>query len=432
MPSLPRSTPRIDIDFTDERLTGRAGYTFLSEQAEQTGLVNLLTSHIKIKKRQRGASDSEMLWSLVASLASGHGHLSDVDALGCDPVAMQLLGLKDVPDSRRLGEYLGRFDSSSVAALLDVVDKLSRQIARDVIDHESNQRGYIPIFMDGSGIEVDGQLFEGAGRGYNGDIQYWLHTVFIGGLWVAGKLHHGGVDVAKGWQEQLEEQVAPLLNPDDAVWLRCDNAYYRKGVVEYCLEQGWDYSISLTNNRNKAPVLECLEDLPESAWEDIGGGESATWSSHTPAGWPSRQTYVVIRKHYDGVQQELIPMYTVILVSRDDLPLKELVKRHRGKQGQENALKGPLIEMGLHHPPMRSFHGNQAFYLCGQLAQLLLRAVQFRLLPTSARKHGIRPLIRYLMCTVARLISTGRCWRICFAKNAFRLDWLWFAAVRRE
>lgn len=30
-------------------------------------------------------------------------------------------------------------------------------------------------------------------------------------------------------------------------------------------------------------------------------------------------------------------------VSRDDLPLPELVKRHRGKQGQENAFKGPLI-----------------------------------------------------------------------------------------
>ena len=71
-------------------------------------------------------------------------------------------------------------------------------------------------------------------------------------------------------------------------------------------------------------------------------------------------------------------LYSVILVSRGDLPLKELVKRHRGKQGQENAFKGSLINLDLHHLPCRSFTANQMVYTCGQIAQLLLRAVQFQ------------------------------------------------------
>jgi len=128
----------------------------------------------------------------------------------------------------------------------------------------------------------------------------------------------------------------------------------------------------------------------------------------------------------------LMPAYTVILVSRDDLPLAELVHRHRGKQGQENAFKGPLIDMDLHHPPCRRFHANQAFYACGQIAQLLLRAVQYELLPKAARRHGLRPLIRYLMRTVARLVRTGRRWRLDFAKSNFRLDWLFYAACQLE
>ena len=37
--------------------------------------------------------------------------------------------------------------------------------------------------------------------------------------------------------------------------------------------------------------------------------------------------------------------------------------------------KGPLIEMDLHHPPCRRFAANQAFYACGQIAQLLLMAM---------------------------------------------------------
>ena len=137
---------------------------------------------------------------------------------------------------------------------------------------------------------------------------------------------------------------------------------------------------------------------------------------------------MVARRLREGAQGLLIPSHKTIPVSRDDhLPVGEWVRRHRGKQGQENAFKGSLIDMDLHHPPCRSFRANQVFYVCGQLAQMLLRAVQFGLLPEKAR-----PLIRRLVGTVARLVCTGRRWRLDFAKTNLRLDWLLRAAVQLE
>jgi hypothetical protein len=127
-----------------------------------------------------------------------------------------------------------------------------------------------------------------------------------------------------------------------------------------------------------------------------------------------------------------VPGHIVILVSRTDLPLQELVTRHRQKQGQENAFKGPLIDLDLHHPPCRRFRANQAFYLCGQIAQILLRGVQYQWLPQSARRHGLRPLIRYLIRTAARLVRTGRRWRLDFPKDAFRIGWLLHASLQLE
>ena len=117
---------------------------------------------------------------------------------------------------------------------------------------------------------------------------------------------------------------------------------------------------------------------------------------------------------------------------RDDLDVAELVRRHRGKQGHENAFKGPLIDLDLHHPPCRRFLANQAFYACGQLAQLLLRAVQYELLPVAARTHDLRTLIRHLVRTVARLVHTGKRRRLDFAKSNFRLDWLLYATRQLE
>ncbi len=79
----------------------------------------------------------------------------------------------------------------------------------------------------------------------------------------------------------------------------------------------------------------------------------------------------VLRRDWDGQQRLLEPVYTVIPVSRDRLPLAELGRRHRGQQGQEPAFQGPLTDLGLQHPPCRSHAAPQGFYLGGQSAQRL-------------------------------------------------------------
>ena len=370
MPRVQVSPAKIEIDFTDEKLTSYGGWVFLGRLFRQLELGKRLGEAICLKRRRRGASDAQMLLSLAASQVAGGGALSDVDILREDTVGRTLLGLDEVPDSRRLGEYLSRFGAAEVAALEAVVQSVAREVAPAVIAHEVDSRGYLPVFVDGSAIEVEGRLFEGAAKGYNGQVQYWLHGVFLGGAWAAGRLHPGGVSVTEGWQAQLET-VAPWIGRDTPVWVHVDNAYYSRDFVDCCHARGWDYSVSVTHDGFRRPVLKSIEGLPETAWTDMGLGEEATLTWHRPQGWRAHP-YVVIRRTHDGPQGRLQPAYTVILVSRDDLPLEELVRRHRQKQGQENAFKGPLIDLDLHHPPCRSFHANQAYYLCGQLAQLLL------------------------------------------------------------
>ena len=66
------------------------------------------------------------------------------------------------------------------------------------------------------------------------------------------------------------------------------------------------------------------------------------------------------------------------------------------------------------------------------VAHLLLRAVQYRLLPKAARRHGIRSLVRHVMRAVARLVTSGRRRRLLFASCCFRRDWLFFASLQLE
>ena len=278
---------------------------------------------------------------------------------------------------------------------------LTASVAPSVVAREVTGKGYVPVFIDGTGIEVDGRLFEHAATLYTGDRGYWPRGIFVGGLWVSGRFRPGG-DVACGWKGQMKRDLAPLLPEGTPVWVHCDAAYYRGAFFEYLAERGWDYSISVTDPNKCRPVLDVVEDLPERGWTDIGMGESATWVRYRPAAWEAEQSYVVVRRPVER-RGELFPRLTVILANRDDLPLPEVVRRHRSKQGHENAFKGPLIDLDLHHPPCRGYRANQAFYIYGRMAHLLLRAVQFELLPETVRRHGTRPLIRHLMRTVARL-----------------------------
>ncbi len=88
--------------------------------------------------------------------------------------------------------------------------------------------------------------------------------------------------------------------------------------------------------------------------------------------------------------------------------------------------------MHLNHPPCRSYRANKAFYALGQLAQVLLRAVQYEALPKSARYHGIRSVIRYVVRTAAHMVRTGRRMVMRFAKTNYRLEWLYSAMVHLE
>ena len=83
---------------------GLRGGSLLARTAQELGLFDLRSDAVSVKVRRRGTSDAEMLWAMVASLARGHGALSDQDALRRDEVACALLDLDGQPDDHLDGK----------------------------------------------------------------------------------------------------------------------------------------------------------------------------------------------------------------------------------------------------------------------------------------------------------------------------------------
>ncbi len=72
---------KIEIDFTDEQISSSAGSYFVSQMSHQLGLPEILQSLLHLKSRDRGASDVEMMLSLIYCLTHGDGAILDVDRL---------------------------------------------------------------------------------------------------------------------------------------------------------------------------------------------------------------------------------------------------------------------------------------------------------------------------------------------------------------
>lgn len=417
--------PSLKIDFTDQAITSRAGLVFAAQMGKELGLNKALEA-IGLKQRQRGVSDVDASLSIIYSLCAGGGALSDLDALVCDKALTQGIGLTAALSSRRASEHLARFNVQTLAQLQAVARATSHSVIEARARALQAQLGYVPVFVDGSAIEVQGKRFEGAKRGYSGDLQYWLHGVFVGDVWASSRLHEGATDVASSWQEQLERDVLPCMTGNVRPWLRMDNAYYRGEVVAWARSKGWDYSISVTSDKNKEPILRQVRGDSGHVWRRINDDEQATVVHHTPAGWDKKrpQAYVVVCTQFENNQALLDERYSVIAVSRTDVSAKELVHRHRAKQGQENALKGPLIEMGLHHPPCRGLIANQVFYTFGQIAQVIVMALKYQTLPTDAHECGLGRLVKWLIAVAGKFTYSGRQVKLWFAKSNFKLAWL--------
>ncbi len=244
-------------------------------------------------RRGRGGSAGQRLLALLYAACAGGGHLHAGDALGADDVARQTCGLRAGPASRRLGEHLQRMHEAALEGLRECARLVSRRLGPLGAPACGQRWGSVPVFGDGTGIEVEGQLCENAGRGYHGEQQSWLPSVCGGAAWVSARLNAGGTDVQGDGREQLDRDAAPWLTGRQPVGLRAASADSCKELVSSCRRRGWDDSGSVTDPRRKAPILRLAaamglrEDEGEPLERRARSGCSRGRTGR-PGGWRSR------------------------------------------------------------------------------------------------------------------------------------------------
>jgi hypothetical protein len=408
---IPHRPHHVQYTSAGEKITSFAGLKPLTDLAQRLGIIKDLEA-LTVKKRRRGIPIVDFVMSLVSNFIVGGEHLTDLDELRQEGGTRSLLYDLQVPAPTTAGETLRKFTRGHIRQLERVLRAAFRC-------SEAWIGGSEPITLDGDSsiFEVHGYLKEGARYGYrkvNG-----FHPLFA--FWserrllVGARLRSGNRGSAHNAPDFLTECLG-RLPADRPVRIRLDAGFYRREIVEYCLERGLAFSISAMQTTKLRRAIEAID---EGAWTRYGWEDDAQWAEirYRPQKWPRAFRMLIKRTPYYCGDQLVLGRYfyaAVITNRRGAGP--SLIRHHLARGGAENYIEEFKNGIGARTLPSQHFMANWAWLVIAQLAYNLVQWFKLLLLPTHQHSFQIKKLRLLFFCVAARIIRSGRRTRLALAR----------------
>jgi len=288
----------------------------------------------------------------------------------------------------------------------------------------SRLHGWCLAFGDATDLEVNGNCFDAARIGRDGEkIIRWM-TLMLGPLIVAQELVAGNRDEGLAMPALLDaarETVREMVGRHGKVLGLFDAAYFEKQVIDRVSAMGWDFIVCA--NQQRATLIKIAAEVLPIFWSETGPDAARRWEqsqvccfNHWPEGWASRVTIVTRRWREEG-ELPGIWHYSFLAtrIEPEQLPAKlrkdycsSIWMLYGTKQGRETHYKTPLCDQELHHPPSCRLGVNQAFYAIGAATSNVAMVLRYAVVEKSERGIELWRLRERYFQIAGYLVRTGR------------------------
>jgi len=417
-------------------VTGRAGLPLVLETMRALGLPRAIRTHVHIRERQSGYTETEKLEALVLLLAAGGDCLDDIRILQADAGLCRLLG-RPLPSADTLRHFLYAFHDDGLIAqaqaerpagqvayipaenaplqgLARVNTALVHQVAAQgkgttaTLDHdatiqESHKREALPHYQ--------------GGRGYQPTAVSWVEQDLV----VADEYRDGNVGAGMATLPLIQRAFASLPATVTTYAFRADTACYNEATLKWLADParpggpqgpiGFTIGADLTKDLHAVcaavpdPHWALFEDRPD---ETVAVSEV----EFTPGTWtkdahPLRYVALRLRKKQGQLfASGADTKYLAIVSNRWEVPAPALLRWHWQKAGTIELVHDiTKNELGAAVPPCGRFGANAAWYRLSLLTYNVLSALKSLGLPASL--SAARPKrLRFALFTLAgRLIT---------------------------
>ena len=250
------------FDASDEcdEVTGRAGLPMLLETMMALRVEQAVQRHIKLRKRNAGFSEAEMVENLVLLLGAGGECLDDLSVLAADKGLLRLCNRDKLPSSDAARSFLLGFhdegmlstarsenpadeasviypESLALAGLARVQEHIVAQLCRhrpepvatlemDATIIESHKKQALPHYK--------------GGRGYQPSLVYWVEQDVV----VADEFRDGNVPAGKRPLDVVKRAFAALPTSVQRRRFRADSAAYEETTIKWLAYRVTTLSVS--------------------------------------------------------------------------------------------------------------------------------------------------------------------------------------------
>jgi hypothetical protein len=432
-----------------DSVTGRAGLTLVVEGFRAYQGDVLVRNWLKLKKRNRGYDEVEMVEAFLLLVASGGEHLEDLTVLRDDGGLQQLLA-RELPSPDAARAFLLTFhdeklivaaqkkaekkdeksfvpeENPALEGLGRVAGELTRRIADPKIstsatlDHDAT---CIDSHKQTATVHYKGE------KGYQPVVVCWAEQDLV----VADEFRDGNVPAAKDNLGLIKHAFHSLPPWVTEMNFRADSACYDVEVLKWLADPnrcdgpeatiGFTISADMTKDlaavcrRVAEPELEVGPDVAQwKLLDDSRLHEKVEWAEveFTPGVWPKHAwplRYVAVR--FSKRQGQLFAsgerFKHLAVVSNRTEPGDELVRWHWKKAGTiehvhdeiKNGLGGGVL-------PCWEFGANAAWFRLNTMAYNLLTAIKHHSLPCEHQRVKVKRLRFLVFDVVARLTWHAR------------------------
>jgi hypothetical protein len=412
LPLLKKTPFVLDPRPLTEASSPYAGLLATSRAYRSLGVPDLIAAQLKLRKRQRGYSEGQMVESLILLQTVGGDGPEDMRLLSDDPCLERGLGYRP-PKVTTVREFLELFhdeeiaalrparevqksfilpSTAPVAALQEVQAYTVRRIARRY-EQQGQAQVIATVDQDATIIESHKKAalphYDG-GRGYQPMVAVWAEADLI----LADEFRDGNVPARQEPLTCAQQAFTALPTNIKARYFRGDSACHEHGLLHWLThadrarEPGGAIGFAISA-MTSAGLSQALQTIPDKAWmtfETEPDGTLRQWAEvpYVPDehyehkdSRPLRYVGLRLLKPQGVLFADESDRHHHAVITNRDLPGDQLLDWHREKAGTVEHVHDEIKNaLGGGHMPSQRFAVNAAWFKLALLSYNLASAIK--------------------------------------------------------
>ena len=421
------------------------GLGVLQSVVEVVGLAEGIDERLHLLRRHLPYHESDHVLSLVYNLLSGGRCLEDLELRRSDEGFLNALGARRVPDPTTAGDFLRRFDSADVVALMDAIDRSRAAVWRR---QPAAERKLAVIDVDGTISETGGECKERMDISHDGRWGYGPLVVSLANsqevLCVVNR--PANRPSHEGMAPWVDRSVAWALGPAGfaKARLRGDTDFSLTGDFDRWTEAGVEFVFGMDANPH---FIRRAEALGDEAWSPLErprrpvkrrrpvnvkkavterrgfrnlelAHEHVAEIEYRPRKCRTTYRLVILRKRIEvtagqlRLADEIRYFFYVTNIAKEDLDPAAVVRENNARCHQENLIEQLKNGVCATRMPVAEFDANWAYLVIASLAWNL-KAWTGLLLPAKLGARRIlrmefRRFLNEVILLPAQILRSGR------------------------